>query len=80
MQPFFARDRRGSATKWFAYAAAAIVITAAVGAHGLAWIAQSGRVPAIAFLPLNQRTLQAQSGSTVDMDATGAIRKPARQP
>ncbi|HEX4768383.1 MAG TPA: hypothetical protein VH414_19110 [Lichenihabitans sp.] len=80
MQPSFARDRRGSATKWFAYAAAAIVITAAVGAHGLAWIAQSGRVPTIAFLPLNQRTLQAQAGGAVDMDATGAIRTPARQP
>ncbi len=80
MQPFFARDRRGSATKWFAYAAAAIVVTAAVGAHGLAWIAQSGRVPTIAFLPLNQRTLQAQAGSAVDMDATGAIRTPTRQP
>ena len=46
----FLRDQRGSAVRWFAYAAAAITVVAAVGAHGLAWVAESGRLPVIAFV------------------------------
>jgi hypothetical protein len=69
----FLRDRRGSAAKWFAYAAAAITITAAAGAHGLAWIAHSGKLPIVAFVPINDRTARAQSAGAIDMEATGTI-------
>ena len=69
----FLRDRRGSATRWFAFAAAAITIAAAAGAHGLAWIAQSGKLPIVAFVPLNDRVARAQRAGAIDMDATGTI-------
>lgn len=69
----FLRDRRASATRWFAYAALAITVTAAAGAHGLAWVARSGRLPVIAFIPLNQQFARGQSGDAVDLNATGSI-------
>lgn len=72
----FLRDQNGSAVRWFAYAAAAITIVAAVGAHGMAWLAQSGREPLQAFLPLNRPA--AHSFGDPDMAATGSI--PARPP
>ena len=70
----FVHDRQGSAVRWFAYAAAAITVVAAVGAHGLAWVAQSGRLPVIAFVPLNERTIKTPPAG-VDLEATGSIRR-----
>lgn len=78
----FMRDRRGSAARWFAYAAAAITITAVAGAHGLAWIAHSGRLPIIAFVPMNDRVAR-QHLEGVDMNVTGSIEagnKPVTNP
>ena len=69
----FLRDRRGSATRWFALAAAAITIMAAAGAHGLAWIAQSGKLPIVAFVPVNDKVARAQGAGGIDMEATGTI-------
>lgn len=69
----FMHDRSGSATRWFAYAAAAITLSAAAGAHGLAWIAHSGRLPVVAFIPVNERVARSQQAGSVDMNATGSI-------
>lgn len=74
----FAGDERGSASRWFAYAAVAIAVIATVGAHGLAWVANSGRVPVIAFVPLNDRSTQARQISGVDMTSTGSIKPDAQ--
>ena len=71
----FFRDQRGSAVRWFAYAAVAITVVAAIGAHGLAWVAESGRLPVIAFVPLSERTIKVQPPGGVDMEATGSIRR-----
>ncbi len=70
----FRRDQRGSAVRWFAYAAAAITVTAAVGAHGMAWLVRTEREPLSAFLPLNRPSVASRSLGTPDMEATGSIR------
>ena len=71
----FLRDRQGSAVRGFAFAAAAITVVAAVGAHGLAWVAQSGRLPIIAFVPLDGRPLKSHTAGDVDPTTTGSIRR-----
>ena len=71
----FLRDRHGSAVRWFAYAAAAITVVAAIGAHGLAWVAESGRLPIIAFVPLDGRPLKSQTAGDIDPTTTGSIRR-----
>ena len=70
---FFIRDRRGSAVRWFVYAAAAITLSAAAGAHGLAWMVQSGRLPVIAFVPIDRQSASNRQARSVDMAPTGSI-------
>ena len=74
------RDQSGSAVRWFAYAAAAITVVAAVGAHGLAWVAASGRLPTIAMVPLNERTIRPRPAGGVDLQATGSITRSVLDP
>ncbi len=68
-----AMDQSWSAVRWFAYAGAALTITAAVGTFGMAWLVRAERQPQSAFLPLNGPKVAARSAGDTDMEATGSI-------
>ena len=70
----FLRDRRGSAARWFALAAAVLCIVSLAGAHTLDWLSQSGRVALVAYHappPSENRRVAADPG--VDPMPTGSI-------
>ena len=68
----FRSDRRGSAVRWFALAAAVLSLGSLAGAHGLDWLSQSGRVALVAYgAPAQSRRVAADAG--VDPMPTGAI-------
>ncbi|MBE7186559.1 MAG: hypothetical protein INR68_19370 [Methylobacterium mesophilicum] len=77
MLPSLLRAQDGSASRYFAYAAAAIMVTAAIGAHGLAWLANSGQMPVVAFLPLDRKATPVVGPRDVDTTATGSVRSRA---
>ena len=71
----FRRDTRGSATQWFALAAFVVCAASLAGAHGLAWLSESGRVSIVAVrsAPAALHTARSPSGPDVDDTPTGAI-------
>lgn len=69
----FRGDRRGSAVQWFALAAAALCVACLAGAHGLAWLSQSGRVALVAYRAPADRTRHVDADPGVDTMPTGSI-------
>ena len=71
----FLRDRRGSATKWFAVAAFVVCAACLAGANGLAWLSESGRISIVAIrqAPAPTRTARGPVDPDVDDTPTGAI-------
>ena len=69
----FLADREGSAVRWFAYAAAALTVSCMACAQGLSWLAQSGRMPTIAFLPPRDRLARATAAAEIDPMPTGSV-------
>lgn len=68
------RDGGGSAVRWFALAAAVLSVAGAAGAHGLAWLAQPGRISLVAYHqaapPIDAR---ASADPGIDRMPTGSI-------
>ena len=75
----FLADRRGSAVRWFAYAAAGLTVSCVACAQGLSWLAQSGRMPAIAFLPAKDRGSQPAAANGIDPLPTGSVDRHGRE-
>ena len=72
----FVGDRRGSAVRWFALAAAAVCVASLAGAHGLDWLSQSGRVALVAYrapAPTQRGVVPSGGGPDVDMTPTGSV-------
>ncbi len=69
----FAGDERGSAVRWFAYAAAGLTLLSIAAAQGLARLADAGRLPSIAFHgPAGQPSRRSGNGD-LDPTPTGSV-------
>ena len=60
-------NSRGSATRWFALAAVMLSAASMLGAQGLAWLSQSGRVSVVAY----HAPETGGQGGVADMRQTG---------
>ena len=71
----FRRNSGGSATQWFALAAFVVCVASLAGAHGLAWLTESGRVSIVAVrqAPASVHTARGPVDPNVDETPTGAI-------
>ena len=70
----FPSDRRGSAVRWFALAAAGLCIVSLAGVHALDWLSQSGRVAMVASRAPAPTANQRVAGDPgVDSMPTGSI-------
>ena len=66
----FMRDSRGSAVRWFAFAAALLTVASLAGAHALDWLSQSGRVALVAYAPPGSAPPRRAAANTPDVDTT----------
>ena len=73
------RDSRGSAVRWFAFAAVVLSMASMAGAHMLDWLSQSGRVALVAYSPSGTAPPQRAAANAPDVDPmpTGSIRSNA---
>ena len=72
----FRRNQHGSATKWFALAAVVLSAGGMMGAHGLAWLSQPGRISLVAYrtpAAAVAETPTAMADPGVDRTPTGSI-------
>ena len=69
----FVRDDRGSAVRWFALTAVVLSAFSVAGAHGLAWLSQSGRVSVVAYRAPSDGGPRGLADAGVDAMPTGSV-------
>ena len=69
------RDGRGSAVRWFAFAAVVLTVASLAGARTLDWLSQSGRVALVAYSPPGTAPPRRAAADAPDVDPmpTGSI-------